>query len=85
VERRSERQSSERRGEGAPAATVLCESQAQGRRGTSHECREELEGVMSVRESRASMWRLRGGEVERGLPFIVRVWSGLLIGLGPFN
>jgi hypothetical protein len=39
-----------------------------------------------------SMRRLRGGEVERwrsgereGLPFIVKVWSGLLMGLGPFN
>jgi hypothetical protein len=31
------------------------------------------------------VWWLRGGEVERELPFIVRVWSGLLMGLDPFN
>jgi hypothetical protein len=62
----------------------------------SRERKGEGEGVTSAgkngKESRrkrepsvCAMDDERWRRLERGLPFIVRVWSGLLIGLGPFN
>jgi len=56
------------------------------------ERRGEGEGITSAREGEGETAAplcvaARGGEVEREreLPFIVRVWCGLMMGLEPFN